>query len=166
MADCNAHPTPVRRLLEHLAELPGYGEDPLAKKANLLAIVLGNRPEHFLELRDRESIRPIVDYHLMRGCLRTGCIDLLDPELARRSAQRLWVDGVEERAIRDAAKVAIDQLVVQSGTSVAAVDGFFFTLGRRLCLETEVPRCGECPLESVCGQYTERFQPVFRTTAY
>ena len=166
VADCNAHEKPVQRLLEHLAALPGYGEDPLLKKANLLAIVLGNRPENFLQLRDPEHIRPIVDYHLMRGCLRTGCIDLVDPDLERRSRARQWVDAKEEQAIRDAAKTAIDALVGQSGTSVAAVDGFFFTLGRRLCLETEEPRCGECPLEPACGKQVERFQPVFRTSYY
>jgi sugar/nucleoside kinase (ribokinase family) len=164
--ECNSHSAPVQRLLEHLSVLPGYAEDPLAKKANLLAIVLGNRPEHFLELRDREHIRPIVDYHLMRGCLRTGCVDLVDPDLQRRSEARQWVDGVEERAIRDAAKIAIDRLVDRSGTSVAAVDGFFFTLGRRLCLEMEQPRCDECPLEPACGKHIERFQPVYRTSFY
>jgi len=166
LAHCNAQQAPVQCLLDQVARLPGYCEDPLAKKANLLAIVLGNRPEHFLRLSDRENIRPIVDYHLMRGCLRTGCVDLLDPDLERRMTGRQWVDAIEERAIRDAAKIAIDRLVAQSGTSVAAVDGFFFTLGRRLCLETETPRCGECPLEPACGKHIERFQPVFRTSFY
>jgi len=166
LADSNAHATPVQRLLQHLAALPGYREDPLSKKANLLAIVLGNRPEQFLQMRDPENIRPIVDYHLMRGCLRTGCVNLVDPDLERRSQARQWVDAIEERAIRDASKVAIDALVAQSGTSVAAVDGFFFTLGRRLCLETETPRCDECPLEAACGKQVHRFQPVFRTSHY
>lgn len=166
LADCNAHPQPVRQLLGHLRLLPGYAEDPMAKKANLLAIILGNRPEGFLRLRDPEHIRPIVDYHLMRGCLRTGCVELVDPDLVRRNGLRTWVDAVEEQAIRAASMEAIDSLVRLSGTSVAAVDGFFFSLGRRRCLETESPHCSECPIETVCGRNVERFQPVFRTSFY
>src|SRR5665811_2169742 len=39
--DCaNASADPLVALLETLAELPGFGEDPLAKKANLLALIL------------------------------------------------------------------------------------------------------------------------------
>ncbi len=165
VASCNASEGPVAKLLGHLTQLPGYAEDPLAKKANLLAIILANRPEGFLDARDRESIQPIVDYHLMRACLRTGCVDIRDPDLDRRLAARTWVDAVEEAAIREASFEAIAGLVHTSGQSVAAVDGFFFALGRRLCLETEAPRCGECAL-TACGRHTARFQPVFRTTTY
>lgn len=165
VAACNATPTPIASLLDHLGDLPGYAEDPLRKKANLLAIILANRPEGFLDDRDREHIEPIVDYHLMRGCLRTGCVELLDPDLARRVDARQWVDAVEEQAIRDACHSAIAGLVRESRTSVPAVDGFFFALGRKTCLETEPPRCDACVLES-CARAVGRFQPVFRTTTY
>lgn len=165
LADCNAADAPVSRLLHHLAQLPGYAEDPLAKKANLLAIILANRPERFLDARDREHIQPIVDYHLMRACLRTGCVDILDPDLERRLAARTWVDGVEEAEIRQASFTAIAGLVAASGRSVAAVDGFFFALGRKVCVETAAPDCARCTL-APCARHVDRFQPVFRTTAY
>ena len=165
VAACNDTATPIASLLGHLGALPGYAEDPLLKKANLLAIILSNRPEGFLDGRDRQNIEPIVDYHLMRGCLRTGCVEILDPDLSRRIHARSWVDAVEERAIRDACHAAITGLVGQSGTSVAAVDGFFFALGRKTCLEVEPPRCDQCVLSS-CARAVDRFQPVFRTTTY
>jgi hypothetical protein len=165
LEDCNRHVRPVARLIAHLSRLPGYMEDPLLKKAHLLAIILSNRPERFLRPADQASIPPVVDYHLMRACLRTGCVELLDPELERRLRARAWVDAPEEQAIRQASYAAISALVAESGQDVAAVDGFFFALGRRLCLEVEAPRCGECPL-SACARRVELFQPVFRTTDY
>ena len=73
---------------------------------------------------------------------------------------------VASREERESVKVAIDALVAQSGTSVPAVDGFFFTLGRRICLETEPPQCDRCPLESCCEKRIARFQPIIRTTYY
>ena len=166
LARINEAERPVARLLELLGELPGYAEDPLAKKANLLAVILAGRPERFLRGRDLDSVRPIVDYHLMRGCLRTGCVRILDPELAARLEARAWVDGVEEGAIRQACFEAIGQLVARSGRSMAEVDAFFFARGRSVCLETESPRCGDCSLQPHCGEHTRLFQPVFRTTSY
>lgn len=165
LADCNAHPQPVARLLHHLSQMPGYCEDPLGKKASLLAIILKNRPEKFLHARDPDSIRPVVDYHLMRTALRTGCVDLLDPDLERRCRARLWMDGPEEGAIRQASYEAIAALVQESGLDIAAVDAYFFSLGRRTCLEVEPARCDTCSL-TACAQLADRFQPVFRTTSY
>ncbi len=166
LAELNGAPAPVAALLELLSELPGYREDPLAKKANLLAVILAGRPERFLDARDPESVRPIVDYHLMRGCLRTGCVRVVDAELAGRLEARVWVDVVEEEAIRGACFDAIGELVRRSGRSMAEVDAFFFARGRSLCLETEPPRCEECGLRPDCGRHTGLFQPVFRTTCY
>ena len=162
----NAADRPGAALLDQLRTQPGYMGDPLRKKANLLLLVLSRRPEGFVDLRDPQSVEPIVDYHLMRGCLRTGCVRILDPDLQARLEARTWVDAPEELAIRQACGRAIQALVDQSGTSVAAVDGFFFVNGRRRCLEIEPPHCTDCALEPACARATEMFQPVFRTTAY
>ncbi len=165
LADCNASETPVARLLSHLSTLPGYAEDPYLKKANLLAIILSNRPERFLKPGDQDHIPPVVDYHLMRAMLRTGCVEVLDPNLHERLVARQWVDAPEEDAIRSASFDAIGSLVRESERSVAAVDGYFFALGRQTCLETEDARCAACPL-TACARAASLFQPVFRTTAY
>jgi sugar/nucleoside kinase (ribokinase family) len=166
LAMANSAERPVAALLERLATLPGYAEDPLAKKANLLAIILANRPERFLDVRDPESITPIVDYHLMRSCLRTGCVEIVDDDLQRRLTSRRWVDEAEEAEIRRACFDAIESLVEASGLSQAAVDGFFFANARRVCVEVEQPRCDECVAHDTCARRTELFQPVIRTTAY
>ena len=166
VAAANRSASPAAALLERLAVLPGYAEDPLAKKANLLAIILANRPERFLDLRDPESITPIVDYHLMRSCLRTGCVEIVDDELAHRIERRGWVDEAEEDEIRGACFDAIQSLVELSGLTQAAVDGFFFSNARRVCVEVEAPRCDECAAAAACARRTHLFQPVIRTTAY
>jgi hypothetical protein len=162
----NRSPTPVRALLDILKAIPGYMSDPLAKKANLLAVILSARPEGFLQASDPENIEPIVDYHMMRVSLRAGLVTVLDPDLTRRIEARQWIDPHEELAIRQATGRAILGLVQRTGRPVAAIDGLFFSLGRTYCLETEDARCGTCPLAPNCAQRTALFQPVFRTTAY
>ncbi len=162
----NASDDPLATLLETLSAIPGYGEDPLAKKANLLALILANRPEHFLHLDDPGSIAPIADYHNIRTLLRTGCVRVVDPDLRQILADRAWTDAVGEASVRSAAYEAINALCDASGLNVGEVDGFLFTLGRSLCLETEDPMCDECPIVESCAGNTELFQPIFRTTAY
>jgi hypothetical protein len=162
----NQSDQPGAALLQMLSQQPGYGEDPLQKKASLLLVILANRPEGMLDLRDPQSVVPIVDYHIMRGCLRTGCVEILDPDLRRRLEERRWVDDGEEDEIRRAAYESIEALVARSGRTVAEVDGFFFAGGRKVCLETEPPRCDSCPIATRCAQQTDLFQPIIRTTAY
>jgi hypothetical protein len=166
LEQANRSTTPAAALLERLATIPGYAEDPLAKKANLLLIILANRPEHFLNLRDPESVTPIIDYHLMRSCLRTGCVSIVDADLRARISRRAWVDESEEEEIRRGCFAAINLLVDRSGLTQAAVDGFFFSNARSACIEAGDPDCTHCVAAHACAQETQLFQPVYRTTAY
>lgn len=165
IAKANRARKPLRYLLEQLSEIPGYREDPLQKKAMLLAVILENRPEKFLKVSDHDSSVPIIDYHLQRSALRTGLIRIDDDKLRAKIAARVLVSRDEEGAIRKAAYQAIDQLVKKSGLSVAAVDYFFFT-NRTRCPEMSAPKCEVCPVRDICKQETGLFQPVFRTTCY
>lgn len=158
-------PKPLAALLAALAEIPGYAEDPLQKKAMLLAIVLENRPEHFLQVTDPESAVPIIDYHLQRSALRTGLVRVEDPALRAKLEARETVTAVEEAAVRSATYDAIQQLMARSGLSAAAVDWFFFQ-NRTRCPEATEPVCPACPVQAICAKATRLFQPVFRTTAY
>jgi hypothetical protein len=160
-----AAPKPLAALLAALAEIPGYAEDPLQKKAMLLAIVLENRPEHFLQVTDPESAVPIIDYHLQRSALRTGLVRVENPALLAKLESRVTVTAAEEGAVRAATYDAIQQLMARSGLSAAAVDWFFFR-NRTRCPETTEPDCSACPVQAICAKATRLFQPVFRTTAY
>lgn len=156
---------PLRDLLEVCREIPGYAEDPMQKKAMLLAIVLENRPEKFLPVRDPESAVPIIDYHLQRSALRTGLVRVTDQGLRRKLLERELLLEAEEGAVREATYEAIARLMKRSGLSAAAVDWFFFQ-NRTRCPETTEPDCPACPVQAICARETELFQPVWRTTAY
>ena len=166
LSRANSSSAPIATLLAALKSIPGYNADPLAKKANLLAVILSARPERFLDALDPQNIEAIVDYHMMRLCLRTGLVKVNDPDLERRLIARMWVDPIEELAIRQATGRAILRLVEDTTCSVADIDGLFFRLGRTVCLETAEPECDSCPLQGGCAAHTKRFQPIYRTQAY
>lgn len=161
----NASPYPRRTLLSLLDHVGGYKEDPLRKKAMLLALILEQRPENFLRPAPGEGQPPVIDYHLMRSCLRTGLIEVLDDELRDRIRAREEVAAHDEEAVRGAAYQAIQQVQQQSGRSMGAVDWFFFN-ARRRCPEMSEPECPQCALDAVCAHRKELFQPVRRTTFY
>ena len=161
----NSSPHPLKTFLEILRDIPGYREDPLQKKAMLLAIMMENRPEHFLRVTDSESAVPIIDYHLQRSALRTGLVRVQETALYEKLCARSLLDESDENAIRNATYEAVRQLVDRSGLSVAAVDYFFF-MNRTKCPEMTEPVCAECPVQTICKRETKLFQPVYRTTFY
>ncbi|MEZ4709404.1 MAG: carbohydrate kinase family protein [Caldilineaceae bacterium] len=161
----NASAEPLATFLQSLMQIGGYKEDPLQKKSALLAIILSERPEHFLRPAVHEVMPPIIDYHLMRSCLRTGLIDVRNADLRRALAARRLVEPAAEWAVRNAAYEAIAQVAALAGQGMAAVDAFFFQ-ARRRCPEMSEPECGACAIEAVCMQRKELFQPVLRTVFY
>lgn len=142
----------------------GYKEDPLRKKSSLLAILLQQRPEKFLA-DDEVDAPPIVDYHIMRSCLRTGLIDVKDEQLANKLVGRELLSEAEESAVRMAAHSTIEQLVERSGKSMGAVDWFFFQ-ARKRCPEMTEPLCSQCVVDPVCAHRKSLFQPVRRSSFY
>ncbi|MFC2053549.1 PfkB family carbohydrate kinase [Chloroflexota bacterium] len=156
---------PLQTFLVTLDQIGGYKEDPLRKKSGLLAMILNQRPETFLPLRDDERVAPVIDYHLMRSCLRVGLIDVIDEELRNKLLNRQIVSPAEEWAVRYPAYRAIEQVVALSGKSTGAVGQFFFG-ARKRCPEMTEPECGFCQLDPVCAHRKKLFQPVLRTTFY
>jgi 1D-myo-inositol 3-kinase len=158
-------PHPLRTLLDHLDRVGGYKEDPLRKKSSLLALILSQRPERFLVPGRGEGVAPVIDYHLMRSCLRTGLVEVSDKDLRAHLTARSVVGAREEWAIRRAAYRAIENVIAASGKRSGAVDWFFFG-ARQRCPETSRPECAACPLDPVCAHRVELFQPVLRTAFY
>jgi len=159
-----ASASPLHELFQILDHIGGYKEDPLRKKAALLAVILQQRPEAFLAIGEHE-VPPIVDYHVMRSCLRTGLIDVTDKRLAGKLAGRQLISQDEEWAVRAAAYAAVKQVVTESGKSMGAVDWFFFQ-ARKRCPEMTEPRCDLCAVDPACANRKELFQPVRRTSFY
>lgn len=165
LQDALASGRPLQAFLASLDHIGGYKEDPLRKKSGLLALILNQRPESFLPFRNGEQVAPVIDYHLMRSCLRVGLVDVIDEPLADKLSQRRIVSPAEEWAIRYPAYRAIEQIVTLSGKDPGAVDWFFFG-ARQRCPEMTEPECPLCPLDPICAHRKELFQPVLRTTLY
>lgn len=164
MEQVKASAAPLRTLFQVLDHISGYKEDPLRKKAGLLAIILQQRPEAFLASSE-EEMPPVVDYHVMRSCLRMGLIDVVDDSLVEKLAGRKLLSASEEWAVRMSAHAAVEQVVARSGKSMGAVDWFFFQ-ARKRCPEMSEPRCKECSVDPACAHRKELFQPVRRTSFY
>ena len=160
-----ASTSPLATLIAVLDNVGGYKEDPLRKKSGLLALILNQRPEAFLKFAEGEQVEPVIDYHLMRSCLRVGLVDILDEELKTKITNRELISPADEWAIRHTAYRAIEQVVTLSGKSTGAVDWFFFG-ARKRCPEMTEPECHLCQIDSVCAHRRELFQPVLRTSFY
>jgi hypothetical protein len=156
---------PLQTFIVTLDHIGGYKEDSLRKKSSLLALILNQRPETFLPLRDDEQPSSIMDYHELRSCLRVGLIDVMDESLKNKLANRQIVSPAEEWAVRYPAYRAIEQVGALSDKSTGAVDCFFFN-ARKRCPEMSEPECRVCQVDPVCAHRTELFQPVLRTSFY
>jgi len=164
LAAANASSSPPQALLRLLDHVGGYKEDPLRKKSGLLAMILQQRPEGFLG-GSPSDVPPVIDYHVMRSCLRIGLIEVRDRNLATRLADRRLLKSDDEWSVRCAAYAAIEELVSRSGSTVGAVDWFFFQ-ARSRCPEMSDPRCADCAVDPACAHRKELFQPVYRTSFY
>jgi sugar/nucleoside kinase (ribokinase family) len=161
----NSSHKPLQTFLQLLDHIGGYKEDPLRKKATLLAVILQQRPETFLRVNPDKVVPPIIDYHLQRSCLRTGLIWVDDDALRQKLLRREIVSPDAEWAVRRAAYEAIVQVQKLSGKSMGAVDWFFFN-ARRRCPEMTEPDCARCAVDAVCAHEKSLFQPVLRTSFY
>jgi sugar/nucleoside kinase (ribokinase family) len=157
--------TPLQTFLAILDQIGGYKEDPLRKKSGLLALILNQRPENFITFGEGEQLSPVIDYHLMRSCLRVGLVEIVDDLLRAQLVSRQIIQSQDEWAVRYAAYQAIEQVVAGSGKSMGAVDWFFFN-ARKRCPEMTEPDCQQCPVDPVCMHNKIFFQPVLRTTFY
>ena len=162
----NAEEKPLAAFIRVLDKIGGYKEDPLRKKSNLLAMILSQRPERFLNHAKGESLLPVVDYHCMRACLRLGLIDILDENLRGKVIRREFVNTDEEWAIRFAAYQIQAMVEEMSGKTIGVVDWFFFNYMRSRCFEMTAPECNICAANQVCLHRERFFQPVIRTTHY
>jgi len=166
IASVNTEEKPLHAFLQQLSSISGYKEDPLGKKANLLAMILIQRPERFLKIGSDESFKPIVDYHCMRASLRLGLIEVIDSALSGKLSRRHLVKPEEEWAVRLAAYQIQPMLEEFSGKPIGVINQFFFNYMRGCCHEMRAPECSRCIADLVCLHRKQYFQPVLRTTNY
>jgi len=161
----NQEEEPLKEFLWWTRRIPGYDRDSFFHKKNLLlAMILANRPEKFLKVKDPQNWKPIIDYHLMRLALRLGLVELEKID-QKKNKKREWVNVFIELEIRRAVYEAICELIEKSGRSMSFVDEKMW-MGRKYCPEMITPECDKCVFKSVCKKRVALFQPVFRTTSY
>ncbi|MBU1132366.1 queuosine salvage family protein [Patescibacteria group bacterium] len=172
-------------LYELLEQLPPFA-DPLRKKSTIFIkwIVDGK----LMQIKDPQNFVPIMDYHMQRVLLRTGCVEVLDAEL--RESLRKKKPLASDEPIRNAAVEAIRKISQFSNKDISEIHDFFYPLGRSCCKEktlcidktcdknpctfflfVNIPEHEKCIFEGVCKgnadeTYRNFWQPIVGTHYY
>ena len=126
-------------LYELLEEFEAF-TDPMRKKSSFLIKLLEDAK--LFSMADQENYIPIMDYHMQRVLLRSGCVEVLDKEYAHRLKAHLPV--LSDVELREACIESMRIIANESGHSIAAMNDFFWPLGRSCCNETPMCQTGKC----------------------
>lgn len=115
-------------LYELLEEFEAF-RDPLRKKSTFfikLAI-----DSQLLSLQDEGNIIPIMDYHMQRVLLRTGCVEICDKNLFNSLVKRIPLES--DSLIRESCVQALFIISKHSGFHILTMNDIFWPLGRSCC---------------------------------
>lgn len=106
--------------------------DPLQKKSTFLIKLLMDAG--MIEIYDARNFIPIMDYHMQRVLLRTGCVEVTDRELRKKllNHDHLPTDEPVRSRCIDAFRIIADV----SGKPVTRMNDYFWSLGRSCCNNT------------------------------
>lgn len=175
----------VPNLYEMLTDFDAYA-DPFKKKSTLFLQLV--HEAKLYELRDLDLIVPIMDYHMQRLLLRTGCIEVVDSALrkALQSKESLKTDNDVRKASIEAIKI----ISKYSNKNYFELDGILWSLGRSCCQEKmicvdgtcnkkpctffmylDLPQHEYCIFGKVCKgymnkEYRKYWEPIVNTTCY
>ena len=114
--------------------------DPRRKKSMFLYKLLNDAGLY--SITDTENLIPIMDYHMQRVLLRTGCVLITDEKLFTDLQQKTPLNSDEP--VRSACIDAAREIAKSSGHSITAMNDFFWPMGRSCCLENPVCISGVC----------------------
>ncbi len=115
-------------LYELLEKIESFN-DPMRKKSTVFIQLV--EEGGLLEIKDKNNIIPIMDYHAQRVLLRLGCIEVGDDELGEKLKNREKVDSDQE--VREACIDVVRIISEGSGCDYKKMDYFFWSLGRSCC---------------------------------
>jgi len=142
---------------EYICTLPGFSQDPIFKKANLLVAFLRYRPEKFIN----DIPDPIIDYHVMRVLIRTGILSIQPPK---------GIDLAYEELLRYHCFLAMNRLVERSRHDINKIDFLFWMMGKRPCAYKKAAcltgMSEECDLYDACMRLTHYREPRIQTINY
>jgi hypothetical protein len=160
--------------------------DPLKKKITFFLKLATDAG--LIRIKDPENYIPVMDYHMQRVLLRTGCVDLSDSEI--KSQISLRVEMPADNPVRAACIEAIRIIAKASGHPVLKMNDFFWSMGRSCCNITtlctgkmciknpctffqivNIPSHNECLFQHFCkGSRDENYrilwEPVVETHYY
>lgn len=172
-------------LYELLEKFPAYS-DKLRKKSTVFIKLLED--SGLIKIKDPENFVPVMDYHMQRVMLRTGCVEITDSSLEKKLKNKEKMKSDEE--IRRACIEAIKIISKTSGFKVTKLDDFFWSLGRSCCREKILchkRKCDKnpctfetfisltshdkCIFEKICKgsvdeEYRKYWQPIVETYYY
>jgi len=124
---------------EHLSKSIAYS-DPLQKKTSFLMKLLEDA--RLIEFSKDQDIIPIMDYHMQRVLLRTGCVEVVDESLEFALKNKKPIKNDHE--IREACIESMKLIAETSGLSVFKMNDVFYTMGRSCCNEKILCQYGIC----------------------
>jgi hypothetical protein len=137
-----------------LAQFRAY-DDPVMKKSFFFLALMRNAG--VWNYVDDDKLGPPVDYHEVRGHLRIGTVQVLDPDLQKKLFRRTPVTASEDIAIRGAVLDAIMLLSEMTGLANPSQLHYLFWNVFRSCCTRDNPHCHACPPD--CS-LPERYVPL------
>lgn len=128
-----------RGYFEILEETTAF-TDPQRKKSMFLFKLLNDAGLY--EVTDKKNLIPVMDYHMQRVLLRSGCVVIENDELRRKLTERETLKSDEP--VRGACIEAAGIIAETSGHGITAMNDFFWPMGRSCCLDNPVCVSGTC----------------------
>ncbi|MGC8865206.1 MAG: hypothetical protein ACP5O2_05730 [Bacteroidales bacterium] len=114
--------------------------DPLHKKSSFLVKLLADAG--LWQVQDPENLVPVMDYHMQRVLLRSGAVEVVDPELRNALINR-W-ELTDDTRVRKACIEASSCMAEAAGLGVLQMNDVLYMLGRSCCFEEPLCRSGRC----------------------
>lgn len=114
--------------------------DPLRKKSTFLLKLLSDAALY--HITDPENLIPVMDYHMQRVLLRTGCVVINDQQLRQNLMQRNPLSSDE--AVRRASVEAMTLIAREADLNPLLMNDIFYMLGRSCCLENPMCQSHHC----------------------
>ncbi|MBU0486437.1 MAG: hypothetical protein KKA07_03325 [Bacteroidetes bacterium] len=114
--------------------------DPERKKSSFLIKLLVDA--RLFDVSDPENLFPVMDYHIQRVLLRTGCVEIASKDLADKLRKRIPLESDE--VVRKACITAMRIITLTSGHSVLSMNDYFWPFGRSCCNEQPLCVSGKC----------------------
>lgn len=170
---------------QNLQKTEAYS-DPLQKKTSFLMKLLED--VGYANFSKQKDIIPIMDYHMQRVLMRTGCVEIEDQKLYHQLVEREEI--ADDSEIRNACIESMKIIAKESELSVLKMNDVFYTMGRSCCHENplcishscdkdpcslslaiDIPQQHDCIFENACKgatneNYRKLWQPLVDTHFY